>query len=91
VENLLPHLGWCCRLAYDRRTCSSPETVSPAIVNSFSSSVGDPHPLLRVLDPDPTLMSTTKLTGMENAATYVCCLAPDKENQIRILKVQVQF
>ncbi len=41
-------------------------------------------------DPDPTLMSTTKLTGTENVTTYGCCLAPggptDKGNPIKILK-----
>jgi hypothetical protein len=42
------------------------------------------------LDPDPTLMSTTKLTGMENLTIYVCCLSPggptDKKNKLRSIK-----
>jgi hypothetical protein len=34
--------------------------------------VADPNPSVS----DPTLMSTTKLTGAENATMFGCCLAP---------------
>ncbi len=44
------------------------------------------------LDPDPTLMSTTKVTERENL-TFACCLAPggttDKETQVKLYQSTV--
>ncbi len=44
-----------------------------------------------VSDPDPTLVSTTKLTGTENVMAYACCLAPggptDKQQQVKIFVI----
>jgi hypothetical protein len=50
----------------------------------------DPDPFVSVSDPDPTLMSTTNITGIENVTMYACCLAlggpTDEENQVKKIR-----
>jgi hypothetical protein len=56
----------------------------------------DPDPFLYVSDsnpdPDPTLLSISKLTVMEDETMYACCLAPrrpiNKENQAKIYNIK---